>query len=301
MSSIFNNRLEDASFGLKLFAFVCLIIMGYCLMVVIAVLCGLFIGEDGLVRITIVVQDIILFILPALCAASLFDKTALHYLCARHVPNADQVFLVIVCIIFSMPFMNYVVAWNEAIELPSALAAVETWMREQEDAAMAATREMLKMSSFGDFILMILIVGVMTGIGEEFVFRGVLQRLFVEKFHNHHIAVWVTAIIFSAIHLQFYGFVPRMLLGAFFGYLLIWSGNIWLPVIAHALNNSIAVVGAYIYGVEPMDEAYIEQMGTQGDWWTLLPSLFITIALIFFTRRTLLVGKMRRKIIDDLN
>ena len=147
------------------------------------------------------------------------------------------------------------------------------------------------MSNGADLIIMILIVGVLTGIGEEFVFRGVLQRLFLDKFRNPHIAVWITAVIFSAVHFQFYGFVPRMLLGAFFGYLLVWSGNIWLPIIAHALNNSFSVAGAYIQQ-RAGEESFIDTLGTTGEdiaW--VVGGVILTIFTIGVLRYRLLRQK----------
>ena len=88
----------------------------------------------------------------------------------------------------------------------------------------------------------------MAGLSEEIFFRGFIQRLFIENKLNHHLAIWFTAILFSAIHLQFFGFVPRVLLGAVLGYLYFYSGNLWLSIIAHTVNNGFAVVMAYITG-----------------------------------------------------
>ena len=150
---------------------------------------------------------------------------------------------------------------------------------------------MLQMSNIGDLTIMILIVGVLTGIGEEFVFRGIVQRLFLEKFRNRHIAVWTTAIIFSAIHFQFYGFVPRMLLGAFFGYLLVWSGNIWLPVTAHALNNSLSVIGAYIWGTDNNDSLFAAVGTSSGDAGWIVVSTSITVIMIWILQRRLKLQK----------
>lgn len=289
--NIFHNKLSEAPFGIKLFTFLCLILMGYCLTLFIAIILTLLSGGDTLLRLTFATQDIFLFILPALCAAYMFAPAPWHYLQASRLPGITAVGMVVVCMIFSMPLMNFIIAWNEAIELPAALSHVEEWMRAQEAAAQAATTQLLDMSSVGDLCAMIAIVGILTGIGEEFVFRGVVQRLITEKWRNRHLAIWITAFLFSAIHLQFYGFVPRLLLGAFFGYLLVWSGNIWVPVVAHALNNSVAIVSAYIWGVEPAEgSAYIDEIGTNGEWGMVLVSLTITVALLAITRRTLTQG-----------
>ena len=108
-----------------------------------------------------------------------------------------------------------------------------------------------------------------------------MQKLIDEKWQNHHIAIWVTAIIFSAIHLQFFGFFPRMLLGAFFGYLLVWSKSIWLPIYAHFLNNSMAVVAAYMLNINLTNEE-IDQVGTTegGSIWVAVISVVLFMSCI---------------------
>ena len=122
------------------------------------------------------------------------------------------------------------------------MAGIEQWLRAQEDMALQATEVLMNINSVGQLIVVILTIGLLTGIGEELIFRGSIQRLMIEKRINIHVAIWVTAFIFSALHMQFYGFVPRMLLGAFFGYLVVCSGSLWLPILAHALNNTIATI-----------------------------------------------------------
>ena len=138
------------------------------------------------------------------------------------------------------------------------------------------------MNTFGSLIVTVLMVGLMTGIGEELTFRGIIQSLVTEKSNNHHIAIWVTAIIFSAIHFQFFGFFPRMLLGAFFGYLMVWSGSIWLPIYAHFLNNSMAVVAAYMLNINLTTDEY-EKVGTvdNGTIWMALVSLFLFAGCVY--------------------
>jgi uncharacterized protein len=92
-----------------------------------------------------------------------------------------------------------------------------------------------------------IVIGVLPAIGEEIVFRGIIQNQLFRATHNKHVAIWIAAILFSAIHFQFFGFVPRMLLGALFGYLYYWSGNLWMSVIAHFANNGFSVLAMYFY------------------------------------------------------
>ena len=119
-------------------------------------------------------------------------------------------------------------------------------MKAMEEASRQQINILLGEPSIGSLIISILIVGVLTGIGEELFFRGGLQNILRTCPMSPHLAIWITAVIFSAMHFQFYGFIPRVLLGAFFGYLAFWSKSIWLPIFAHTLNNSLVVISSWL-------------------------------------------------------
>ena len=97
---------------------------------------------------------------------------------------------------------------------------------------------------------------------------------------SSHIAVWGVAILFSAVHFQFYGFLPRMLIGAYLGYLLVWTGSLWVPVLAHFTNNAFAVIASFIAFRYDMDTTQIESLGTDNTLWLGILSLFLTLILI---------------------
>lgn len=198
-----------------------------------------------LLRLNLSVQSLGLFVIPPFFIALLFSNHPFKYLKISCAPSFISILGVVVCMVVAIPFMNCIIDWNEAMHLPKALAGVESWMRESEKAAQAMTNQILNMQSVGGLLVVLLIVGVLAGIGEELTFRGILQRLILDKCHNRHIAIWAAAFIFSSIHFQFYGFIPRLLLGAFFGYLLVGSGNLWLPIIAHFLNNAMTTLYTY--------------------------------------------------------
>jgi membrane protease YdiL (CAAX protease family) len=96
----------------------------------------------------------------------------------------------------------------------------------------------------------LIMIAVLPALGEEFIFRGVFQKIFCRLFGSGHIAIWITAFIFSFVHLQFFGFLPRFILGLLFGYLFYWSRTLWLPVIAHFVNNAVPTFIAYFQGWE---------------------------------------------------
>ncbi len=182
------------------------------------------------------------FVLPALGIAWLCSPDVKDYLSIRKMPNLYILFLTIACMILLSPLITLADVWNQQLRLPDFMYPIEEWMRQQEDAAKELTQLFLSDKSIPVLCFNLAVIAILAGVGEEFFFRGALQRMLGKWSPNHHVVIWVAAILFSAFHIQFYGFIPRMLLGAFFGYLLYWSGNIWVPVFAHTINNAIAVI-----------------------------------------------------------
>jgi membrane protease YdiL (CAAX protease family) len=150
---------------------------------------------------------------------------------------------------------SVIIEWNSNLTFPSFLKGFEDWARSFETKAGEVTKFLTTFDSFGDFVIGMIVIAVLPGIGEELVFRGFLQPTLHRATNNIHVAIWFSAILFSAIHMQFFGFVPRMLLGALFGYLYYWSGNLVIPMLAHFINNGLSVIGIYLYqqGKIPVD------------------------------------------------
>ena len=118
-------------------------------------------------------------------------------------------------------------------------------------------------------------IAIIPAIGEELLFRGVIQRIFTRWTRSNHWGIWIAAILFSALHMQFYGFVPRMLLGVLFGYLLVWSGSMWLPIIAHFLNNALAVIAMYMIDKELISPKVEEFGSTSGSYYGAIISIIL--------------------------
>ncbi|RWY52411.1 CPBP family intramembrane glutamic endopeptidase [Mucilaginibacter gilvus] len=152
-------------------------------------------------------------------------------------------FIMMLC----LPLIELLSRVNQHLNLPASLKGLEKMIRESEDRAQKLTEAILKMNTIGDMLKNLLLVGLLTAIAEEFMFRGVLQPILYRWTKNQHVAVWVTAAIFSAFHLEFFGFLPRVLLGGLMGYFAIWSGSIWPAVWAHFVNNGSAVIVTYLY------------------------------------------------------
>jgi membrane protease YdiL (CAAX protease family) len=157
-----------------------------------------------------------------------------------------------------MPFDSLFIEWNKSIQLPSALKGLEQWMQESEEAAKKITLYFTDFKSFPQFVVALVVVAGTAAISEELLFRGVLQNILLKKWNNPHLAIWVAAFWFSFIHFQFYGLIPRMLLGAMFGYLYYWSGSLSLPIWAHFVNNGFTILMSYLYKIGVLEVNIVE-------------------------------------------
>jgi membrane protease YdiL (CAAX protease family) len=161
--------------------------------------------------------------------------------------DLKSVVLTILTVIVFIGVNSFFIEWNSNLSLPESLKGFEEWAREKEDAATTITTFLTHFDSVAQVFLALFVIAVLPGIGEELVFRGLLQKEFIKASGNVHLSIWVAAILFSTMHMQFFGFVPRMFLGALFGYLYYWSGSLSLAMLAHFINNGISVVALYFY------------------------------------------------------
>lgn len=232
-----------------------------------------------------VVQSIGLFIVPPFILAWLFHGKIAEYLNMNKKINVASVLLVVVMIIFSLPFINFIGGWNAQMDFPDWLSGVEQWMKNAEKNAERLTETFLKTDTTAGLMFNLFMIALLPAIGEEFLFRGVIQRIFTQWTKSHHGGIWISAILFSAFHIQFYGFVPRMLLGVLFGYLLVWSGSIWLPVIAHFINNGFAVVAMYLIDKNVLNPQ-VENIGSSSESsYTAAISLVLLVIFMFMIKK----------------
>ncbi len=168
------------------------------------------------------------------------------------------------------------------MHLPDSLVGVEKWMRQQEDQLATLTQRFLYMPSAVDLAINLLMIALIPAIGEELLFRGCLQPIFGRLVKNAHVGIWLAAIVFSAIHLQFYGFIPRMLLGALFGYLYYYGNSMWYPILGHFLNNGSAVVAVYFYQQKGLSVAEAMKQENPADSRFYLLSVFLSATITIF-------------------
>jgi membrane protease YdiL (CAAX protease family) len=178
---------------------------------------------------------------------------------------------------------SYIVEWNQSWSFPEFLSGFEDWARALEDDLAATTEKFTDFQNFGQFALGMLVISILPGIGEELLFRGVVQNSLHRWTKNPHVAIWIAAFLFSFIHFQFFGLVPRMVLGAIFGYLYVWSGNLWYPIIAHMTNNGISVLVVYLVNIGMIDMD-IDETESIPMYVTLI-GLVLFLALMFLFKK----------------
>lgn len=231
------------------------------------------------------VQTVATFLLPPVICAWMWDAGRKPFQWLRLDRGAKgRVFVWAVAVmVCAIPGINLLADLNSRVELPESLDFIEQILKRQEDAAAALTERFLAADNIGGLILNIGLMALLPAMAEEWSFRGTLQQIL----GRNHLAIWVTAFVFSAIHMQFYGFVPRMLMGALFGYVFVWTGSLWVPVTMHFTNNCIAVL-AYYFTDEIGENGikYADTIGAGNTWWLGVLSLLTVGALLWiFTSR----------------
>ncbi|GHT13105.1 hypothetical protein FACS189426_17520 [Bacteroidia bacterium] len=230
-------------------------------------------NQPDLMREMQFLQILGIFIFPPIICAWLFSDNYKEYLHIEHPIHLPVVAWTFISIVVFVPFINFTSYLNQQMVFPEALKGLEIWMKEMEEAMGRQLEAMLFTHNIREIIFNILVVCVFTGIGEEFMFRGLLQTMFGRALKNPHVLVWTIAILFSAIHFQFYGFLPRMILGAYLGYLMYYTKSIWISAFAHFTHNlcTLSIVYAFQDSPEKMQQA--DTIGTGSTWWIAVASL----------------------------
>ena len=228
-------------------------------------------SDIGSLKMSQLLLSVGVIVMPPIVLAYFISRNPLNFLCFyKKKINWTDIFIVVIFMIIIIPFINLLGDLNHQLVLPKMFSGIEVWMKTSEEQATLLTEKFLNIRTIQGLLFNILLISVIPAIGEELYFRGALQGV-LREWKGIRTSIWLTAIIFSTIHFQFYGFVPRMLMGAFFGYLLFWSENMWLPIVAHFTNNVIAVVFYYLKfnGVKMPD---IDSIGFGNTLWIGLVS-----------------------------
>ncbi len=273
-----------------------ILLSSFCIALLLSSLIGMGIGmieglkESYKLLLSSAVQCVVAFCIPAWLTARFCTHDASKWLGLNKMPGLKAFIGVVIAYALALPAFNWIVDWNQHIHLPDAFSQIEETFRNWEETNGSVAVKMLSDANVATIVTAVIVVGLLTGFSEEVFFRGALQGIFQRGNVSSFVAVWGAAAIFSALHFQFFGFIPRLLMGAFFGYLFLWSESLWLPIFAHALNNSIVVVTFNSQGGE-IDTIGTTSAGEIG--WLAIGSAVITLAYLYFFKGMLVKGRKR--------
>ena len=251
------------------------------------------------------IQSTAMFLLPPLCMAYLWSKQPLDWLKVKgeRLKVKGESLWAVMLMLVALPAINLLGYLNQQMTLPTFLEPLEQWMKTSEENAKVLTEQFLNVTTFSGLIINLLLMALLPAVAEELTFRGVLMNLFEVKGerlkvkgNRTHLAIWCSAILFSAIHLQFYGFVPRMLMGALFGYMLVWTGSLWIPILMHFVNNAMAVLLYFMANKAGWDMDKVDAIGTNDTLWLGVVSMIITIGGIYAFRRSTTISNASSRI-----
>lgn len=226
-------------------------------------------------------QSVGLFVVPPIIIGWLYEGNIREYLQLNRGARVEVFLLASVTLLVSIPFINFLGDLNGRMKLPDWLSGLENWMRASEDAAKMVVDKFMEVKTISGLLFNIFMIGIIPAVGEELMFRGVIQKIFIRMTKNHHWGIWISAILFSAMHMQFYGFLPRMVLGAMFGYLLVWSGSMWVPILAHFVNNTMGVLGYYLINRGTLTRD-VEEWGSDPGQFPLVIASFAALGLLLY-------------------
>lgn len=236
------------------------------------------------------------FILVAWIYIYLCGENFWSYLSLDKKIKSVSIGTIILIVMASGAIISVINEWNQNLHLPAAWHEMESTMRSLEEQAKVQTEVFLRTTVFGGFLLNVLIIGFLAAIGEEIFFRGILQNIIFRAAKNAHLAIWISAFLFSFIHFQFFGFFPRLLMGALLGYLYFYSGSLWSAILAHFVNNIATVIAYYLLNKGLIDDNITEETNI---WAALISIPFVFLLLRYFQRTETPLSLADGKRLDD--
>lgn len=241
------------------------------------------------IRISQMITTIGAFLVPALLFAYCQDRMWFNYNFANRKPPYSMTNIVLILSITLLPVVGVLSSFNQNI-MPQE-GTIAEFMRNMEEAANHILELVTSQHSTWDLIANLLIFALLAGVCEEFFFQGALQPLMMKWTKNPHVGILITALIFSALHFQFYGFIPRFLLGVYLGYLFFWSRSLWLPILAHVLHNALSILVDYTLQGRGIDTNNLQYTDVHGSIPTAISCALISAMAIVYLWRTYRDGK----------
>ena len=278
--------IKNTTRGSRIFIFLFLVVFGLVLGTAFSALATISFGdamsELGKLRFAQICSQVIGFLMPPLFYAALVKEKPLEYLGFRKMPVCAL--LGVVAMFAVLPFNSLLTEWNEGFTLPESMAAVEEMLRTTEELAEKVMTQLVSVDTFGGLIINILMIGALAAVSEELLFRSVIQPFLVRVCKNAFVGIAITSVLFSAMHFEFYGFIPRIVLGFMLGYMYHLTGSIWTSMLMHFVNNATIVVLYYLSfnGIVEMD---VEKFGSSENAVVIIGSLVMTVAIFVTCQR----------------
>ena len=278
----YNKNLREST-GFRVFVYLLALLLCALIGTVLTLLFS--VGNDiNMLKLGQGISSALIFIAPPIILYAFTRTQPMRQLGFNKPNNYWQLLIGVALMFVSLPITNQLGFWNEQMSLGPAFERLEDLLQQMEETAGDLTERMLQVDTFGGLLFNLLVIALIAAVGEELTFRGVIQQALFKGVKNVHVAVFLSAFIFSFIHFQFYGFLPRMFLGLILGYLFYYSGSIWTSILMHFINNGTAVVIAFLNykGYTSID---VEHFGSTSSIVLMLVSLAITVGLIFLSSK----------------
>lgn len=275
--------IKNTTQGTRLLTFMLLLIFGILFSSVLGVFVAMINGGEitdlNNLQIIQVLNQVIGFMLPAVLYVMLVYERPLNYLGFRKIPAWSL--LGIAALFTIIPFLSWVTDWNDSIVFPESMRALEAKLRLTQQKS----EEVIKMFiSQGSLFSSMLIIAALAAVSEELLFRSVLQKGLMRLFKNVHVAIIVTAFVFSAFHMDFFGFFPRFILGLMLGYIFWMSGSIFPSMLMHFVNNA-TIVMLYYLNTRGFTDIDVEHFGSTDNVLLIVLSLVATVAIFIICNR----------------
>ena len=266
------NKLE------RIFILAALLILGLIIGSLLGVVYPLVTGQDVMslnsLRFMQISSQIFTFVLPPILYAMLIKDNPRESLGIRKV--SYHWFIIGFIMMYAiLPLNNVFAEWNAGLKLPESMSRIEELIKEMYESSAVILEKLVNVNTFGGFVINLIMIAGLAAIGEELLFRSIIQTSLIKFCKNAHVGIIIASAIFSFIHFDFYAFIPRLVLGMLLGYMFYYSRSIWVSMFMHFVNNATAVVIYYLnnIGITNVD---VETFGQ-----TQLLPLLISIALMF--------------------
>ena len=230
-------------------------------------------SQRNSLRLGLLMSHLMLFLAPSIAFVQFYRKeNSLHFFETGKIFSVLSFFIWGMVILFSYPLLARLAIFNSEIPLAE-------WMSSTQDNSTWLLEQTLKMESFSEFLLSILLVGLSAAVGEELLFRGIVQRYLVANTSSPHIGILIASLLFGIFHMQLSRFLPLTFLGLLLGYSYYYTKSIWVPILLHLANNGIQVIGAYV-SMQQGELTDIDQLPDQPYYFAVISAL-ITGAIFY--------------------